>query len=70
MSYEKYIWAATTAVLIALSVLWFLWGDARTFVGVPLWIWWHTVWMFVASAVFYVFGKRAWGVGVNRGDGG
>ena len=67
---EKHIWAFVALVLVAFSIPWFLWGSSRTFVGVPVWIWWHVAWMVVASVSFYVFGRRAWGIGVVEGGNG
>ena len=60
-------WAAVALLLVGLAVPWFLWGDATVVAGLPLWIWWHVGWMALASAVFYVFTQRAWGIGVRPG---
>ena len=62
---EKYAWAAVMAVLVAFAVPWFLWGDTRTAFGLPLWLWWHIGWMGLAAAVFWLFTRRAWGIGVT-----
>ena len=64
---EKYGWAVTAVVLVAFAVPWFLWGDARTAFGLPLWLWWHVGWMGLAAVVFWLFTKRAWGIGVTAG---
>lgn len=52
------------------AIPWFLWGDARTALGLPLWLWWHIGWMALASVVFWQFTKRAWGVWIvdERGE--
>lgn len=63
---EKYAWVVVASVLVVFSVPWFLWGNAATVRGVPVWIWWHTVWMLLTSVAFYVFGRRAWGIGVDE----
>jgi|GEM_PF-540489 len=63
-------WAAVAFVLVALAVPWFLWRDATVVAGLPLWVWWHVGWMALASVVFYVFTKRAWGIGIVRADAG
>lgn len=62
---ETYGWAFATVALIALAVPWFLWGDSRVAFGLPLWLWWHIGWMGLASVVFYVFARRAWGLGIE-----
>ena len=64
---EKYGWAVTAVVLVAFAVPWFLWGDARTAFGLPLWLWWHVGWMGLAAVVFWLFTKRAWGIGITVG---
>ena len=53
------------AALVAFAVPWFLWGDARTAFGLPLWLWWHVGWMGLAAVVFWLFTKRAWGIGAT-----
>jgi len=63
---EKYGWTVALAVLIALAIPWFLWGDGRTAVGLPLWLWWHVGWMGLAAVVFGVFSTRVWGIGVGE----
>ncbi|WP_254837986.1 DUF3311 domain-containing protein [Natronomonas marina] len=63
---ERYGWALVAAVLVALAVPWFLWGDGRTALGLPLWLWWHVGWMVLASALFWLFTERAWGLGVGE----
>ena len=60
-------WSAVALVLVALAVPWFLWRDATVVAGLPLWLWWHVGWMALASAVFYVFTRRGWGVFVESG---
>lgn len=53
-------WLATFSVLVVLSVPWFWWGDSRTAVGIPLWLWWHIGWMGLATVVFYLFTRTDW----------
>ena len=62
---ERYGWAVAMAVLVTLAIPWFLWGDARTALGLPLWLWWHIGWMVLASVTFWVFSRRAWGVWIT-----
>ncbi|MFO7925968.1 MAG: DUF3311 domain-containing protein [Halobacteriota archaeon] len=63
-------WAVLFGVLLVFAIPWFLWGDARTALGLPLWLWWHIGWMALASVVFWQFTKRAWGVWIvdERGE--
>lgn len=64
-------WGAVFAVLVLLAVPWFLWRDATVVAGLPVWIWWHVAWMFVAAATFAAFADRAWGMGIgDAGNGG
>ncbi len=62
---EYWGWTATGIVLAALTIPWFLWGSATTVAGLPLWLWWHVGWMLLASLVFWLFTKRAWGIGIE-----
>ena len=62
---EATLWVLAIAVVVALAVPWFLWRDATIVAGLPAWIWWHIVWMGVASLVLYGFSRRAWGLGVE-----
>jgi hypothetical protein len=66
--WEAYGWFVAMAVLAALAVPWFLWGDSRVALGLPVWLWWHIGWMALASVVFWLFTKRAWGVGITTPD--
>ena len=59
-------WAVVALVLMALAVPWFLWGDARTAFGLPVWLWWHVGWMALASVVFAVFARTDWGLGIEE----
>ena len=59
-------WAVVALVLMALAVPWFLWGDARTAFGLPVWLWWHIGWMALASVVFAVFARTDWGLGIEE----
>jgi hypothetical protein len=67
---EKYAWVVAMAVLVTFAVPWFMWGEGRTAAGLPLWLWWHVGWMALSAAVFWLFAKRAWGVGVTGAGGG
>ncbi|ELY93505.1 hypothetical protein C483_06058 [Natrialba hulunbeirensis JCM 10989] len=58
-------WLAVAVVLCALAIPWFLWGDARTVAGISLWLWWHIGWMGLASVVFWLFSRYAWGLGIE-----
>ncbi|MFB6135487.1 MAG: DUF3311 domain-containing protein [Halobacteriaceae archaeon] len=62
---ESVTWIVAFVVLAALAVPWFLWRDARTALGLPLWLWWHVGWMALTALTFYVFTRRAWGVWVE-----
>lgn len=61
---ERYGWAVLMAVLLAFAIPWFLWGNSQVIYGLPVWLWWHIGWMIAASVVFWVFTKRAWGLGI------
>jgi len=63
---ERYGWVVALALVVALAVPWFLWGDSRTALGLPLWLWWHVGWMGLAAVVFRLFAARAWGAGVGE----
>ena len=62
-------WVAVAVVLSALAIPWFLWNDATIVAGLPLWLWWHVGWMGLVSIVFWVFARRAWGIGIETGPG-
>lgn len=62
---EVWGWIAVAVVLSGLSIPWFLWGDGTIVAGLPLWLWWHVGWMVLASVVFWVFTRRAWGIGIE-----
>lgn len=66
MAVSKYLvgWVVVAAVLIAFAVPWFLWGVDVVVAGLPVWVWWHVGWMGLTAVVFWVFTRRAWGVGV------
>jgi hypothetical protein len=59
-------WALVALVLMALAVPWFLWDDAQVVAGLPAWLWWHVGWMVLASLVFAVFARTAWGLGIEE----
>jgi len=61
------LWAVVAFALSSLSIPWFLWGDDAVAAGLPVWLWWHVGWMGLTSFVFYVFTRRAWGIGVDGG---
>lgn len=61
---ERYGWVIVFATLLAFAIPWFMWGDGRVTAGLPLWLWWHIGWMALASVVFWLFAKRAWGLGI------
>ncbi len=63
--FELVGWGLIGFVLCALAIPWFLWGNATTVGGLPLWLWWHIGWMGVTSLVFWVFATRAWGLGIE-----
>ncbi|MES3517401.1 MAG: DUF3311 domain-containing protein [Natronomonas sp.] len=69
----KYVWSVVALVLIAFAIPWFLWGTSTVVAGLPVWLWWHIGWMILAAGCFWVFTRRAWGLGVHtvssRGDG-
>ncbi len=58
-------WSVVAAVLAALSVPWFLWGSDTVVAGLPVWVWWHAGWLSLTAVVFWVFTRRAWGLGVE-----
>ncbi len=53
-------------VLVVFAIPWFLWGNDQVIGGLPLWLWWHICWMGLAAAVFALFTKRAWGLGITE----
>lgn len=59
-------WTAVVLALVTLAVPWFLWGDSRTALGLPVWLWWHIGWMILASVVFAAFARTDWGLGVEE----
>ncbi|MBZ6494145.1 DUF3311 domain-containing protein [Natrinema longum] len=67
---ELGLWLVIAVVLAGLAIPWFLWGSAAVVAGLPVWLWWHVGWMVLASAVFWVFTQRAWGIGVETDGGG
>ncbi|RQG88920.1 DUF3311 domain-containing protein [Natrarchaeobius halalkaliphilus] len=58
-------WVAIGITLSALAIPWFLWGSDAVVAGFPLWLWWHIAWMVIASVVFWLFARRAWGIGIE-----
>lgn len=68
-SMRAVLWGITFLTLAALSVPWFLWGDATVVAGLPLWLWWHVGWMVLASVVFGAFARRDWDLLVGASAG-
>jgi hypothetical protein len=66
---ELWGWIAVAVALSALAIPWFLWNDATVVAGIPLWLWWHVGWMVLASVVFWLFARHAWGIGIESDNG-
>ena len=64
-SLERVGWVVGAALFCLLGVPWFLWGDDTIVAGLPLWVWWHVGWLILASALFWLFAQRHWGVGIE-----
>lgn len=62
---ERYGWVVAMAVIVVFTIPWFLWGNDVVIAGLPLWLWWHILWMGLAAIVFYAFASRAWGIGIT-----
>lgn len=67
---ERYLWPVAFVVLMALAIPWFMWGVDTVVAGLPIWLWWHVGWMALTAVVFYLFARRAWGLGVAESGGG
>jgi hypothetical protein len=67
---ESLAWAVAFVLLLAFAIPWFLWGSTTRVAGLPLWLWWHIGVMVTASATFWLFARRAWGVGIHPGGDG
>lgn len=65
---ERYLWYVATAILLIFAIPWFLWGDDTMLFGLPVWVWWHIGWLILAAGLFYLFTKRAWGLGITNGS--
>jgi hypothetical protein len=65
---ERVGWIGALAALPVLAIPWFLWGSDLVVAGLPVWLWWHIGWMGLASAVFWLFTRRAWGLGIVAND--
>lgn len=61
---ERVGWIGALAALPVFAIPWFLWGNDLVVAGLPVWLWWHIGWMILASIVFWLFTKRAWGLGI------
>lgn len=59
-SKTDYLWYGVFALLAVFAIPWFMWRDATTWAGLPVWLWWHIGWMLAASAAFYAFSLGAW----------
>ena len=66
---ERIAWSVVAAVLLALAVPWFLWGDSTVVAGLPVWVWWHVGWLLLAAVAFRTFAARSWGLFVGPGGG-
>ncbi|AWB28586.1 DUF3311 domain-containing protein [Halococcoides cellulosivorans] len=62
------LWGGVAVVLAALAVPWFLWRSDTVVAALPVWIWWHIVWMALTALVFWTFTRRAWGLGIVELD--
>lgn len=67
---ERVGWIVALASLPIFAIPWFLWGSELLMFGLPVWLWWHIGWMFLASLVFWLFTRRAWGLGIVTHNGG
>ncbi|MFP9192598.1 DUF3311 domain-containing protein [Natronosalvus vescus] len=66
---ERAGWGIIATIICLLGIPWFLWGDSTIVLGLPLWLWWHVGWLLLASALFWVFAQRYWGVGIEPAGG-
>jgi hypothetical protein len=62
---ERVGWVVVLGLLAVFAIPWFLWGTDQLLFGLPVWLWWHIGWMVLASAVFWLFTTRAWGIGIT-----
>jgi hypothetical protein len=60
-----FLWIGVFVTLVAFAIPWFLWADATTWLGLPVWLWWHIGWMALASLAFALFARGAWDRGMN-----
>lgn len=65
---SRWFWIIGICVILLLGIPWFLWGVDHIVVGLPLWLWWHIIWLAVAAIFFWQFAKRAWGLGITDGE--
>jgi hypothetical protein len=61
---ERAGWAVAMVLIVAFAIPWFLWGNDRLLLGLPIWLWWHIGWLLLAATLFNLFTHRAWGIGV------
>lgn len=66
---ERYGWTVVLTGLLVFAIPWFLWGESRLVLGLPIWLWWHIGWMVLASVCFWLFAQRAWGIGITTDAG-
>ncbi|WP_232686274.1 DUF3311 domain-containing protein [Halobacterium zhouii] len=60
-------WGIVFATLVAFAIPWFMWREAATVAGLPVWLWWHVGWLCLTSGAFAVFARRDWGIFVEAG---
>lgn len=65
---ERVAWIVVFATLLVFAVPWFWWGSDQLFLGLPVWIIYHIGWLGLASVVFALFARRAWGIGITGGE--
>ena len=63
------VWGIVFALLVAFAIPWFMWRDAATVAGLPVWLWWHVGWLCLTAVAFALFARRDWGAFVETGQG-
>ena len=61
------VWGIVFALLVALAIPWFMWRDAATVAGLPVWLWWHVGWLCLTTGAFALFAHHGWGTFVEAG---
>jgi hypothetical protein len=56
----KMFWIVIFFITMVMGVPWFFWGSARLFMGIPLWVWYHTGWLLFLIFLFWLFVKTYW----------